>query len=90
MDEPVNFKANVMHAILYSGITLYMLLIIVRWSGPWLQMDLDGPRWSWTRTAVEPLLRFLRRTLPSMGPTDWSPIIALLGLWFIRKLLTGI
>ena len=36
---------------------------------------------------TEPLLRPLRRMLPSLGGVDISPVILLLGLFFLRSLL---
>jgi len=34
-----------------------------------------------------PVLRPLRRLLPNMGGLDWSPLVALLGVWFIQNLI---
>lgn len=34
-----------------------------------------------------PVLRPLRRVLPNMGGLDWSPLVALLGVWFIQTLI---
>ena len=36
---------------------------------------------------TEPLLRPLRRVLPNLGGVDISPVILLLGLFFLRSLL---
>ncbi len=36
---------------------------------------------------TEPVLRPLRRILPNLGGVDISPVILLLGLFFIRSLL---
>ena len=36
---------------------------------------------------TEPLLRPLRRMLPNLGGVDISPVILLLGLFFLRNLL---
>ena len=37
---------------------------------------------------TEPVLRPIRRILPSLGGVDVSPIIAILLLWFIQDLIT--
>ena len=36
---------------------------------------------------TEPVLRPIRRILPNLGGVDISPVILLLGLFFIRSLL---
>ena len=36
---------------------------------------------------TEPLLEPIRRSLPVMGGMDLSPVILLLGLWFVRYTL---
>ena len=35
----------------------------------------------------EPYLRLFRRVLPSMGPLDLSPMVALIALWLLDRLL---
>lgn len=37
--------------------------------------------------ATEPVLRPIRKLLPNLGPIDISPLIVLVGLWFLRNLL---
>ena len=36
---------------------------------------------------TEPALRPIRRVVPNLGGIDISPIILILGIWFIRSLL---
>ena len=36
---------------------------------------------------TEPLLRPIRRVLPSFSGVDFSPVVALLGLWFLGRLI---
>jgi YggT family protein len=36
---------------------------------------------------TEPLYRPIRRLLPQMGGLDLSPMVVLLGIWFIRSLM---
>lgn len=36
---------------------------------------------------TEPLLRPIRRIVPSVAGFDFSPVIALIGLWFLAQLI---
>lgn len=69
------------------ALTLYMMAILVRWVGPWLELDMHA--W-WMRAIAritDPLLGLMRRILPAMGPFDWSPVAALVAVWIVRLLL---
>ena len=37
--------------------------------------------------ATEPVLGPIRRVLPSLGGIDISPVVLILGLWFVRNLM---
>ena len=39
---------------------------------------------------TEPALRPLRKVLPNLGPVDISPIVLLLGLFFLQSVLIGV
>ena len=69
-----------------SVFTFYMLLILVRWTAPWIEFDLHAPRWTWIPRLTDPLLNRLRRLLPSMGPMDFGPLAALFVVWLARAL----
>ena len=79
----IDLGAIIVNAI-YSGITLYMLLVLIRWFGPHLELDFYDTRLRWIARAVDPLLRFIRRVVPPMGPFDVGPLVAVLFLWFVR------
>ncbi len=70
---------------IYSGITLYMLLILVRWLGPYLELDFYDSRLRWIARAVDPLLRAIRGVVPAVGPMDLGPLIAVLLFWIVRE-----
>ena len=74
----------------YDLITLYMLLILVRWLGPWLQLELDIGRLRYIGKVVDPVVGAVRRRLPSLGPMDFAPLVTVLGAWLIRSLTVGI
>ena len=39
---------------------------------------------------TEPALGRIRRFMPNLGGVDLSPIVLLLGLWFLRTLIRGL
>lgn len=39
---------------------------------------------------TEPVLRPIRRLLPSTGGIDFSPLVALLGIWVILQILSNL
>ena len=81
--NPMGPRMVVLQAV-YSLFTLYMLLILLSWFGPWLQLDLHGGRFRWIRLLTEPLIERLRRLLPPMGPIDFGPVAALFLVWLVR------
>jgi YggT family protein len=78
-----------MHAA-YSGLTLYMMLILVRWAAPWLQIDLWNHRLRWISQLTDPALDLVRRKLPSLGPFDFAPWALLFGVWLVREVSVSI
>lgn len=82
-------EINVMRILaraVYSGMTLYMMLILLRWLAPWIQVDLYSRYLRWVPRVTDPLINALRRALPSMGPVDFGPIAALFIVWVFRAL----
>ena len=71
-------------------LSLYMLLILLRWLAPRLQLDLHTKRLSWIRAVTDPLLNAMRRLLPPMGPMDFAPLAALFAVWVVRTLAVGV
>lgn len=73
----------------YSLATMYMLLILIRWTGSWLELDLHGRRLRWIPAITDPLIGWVRRMLPRMGPFDFAPVVTLLGVWILREILVS-
>lgn len=73
--------------IVYTVATLYMILVILRWFGPFLEVDLSAPRWRYLRPLVDWPLARLREVVPALGPWDPSPIALLLLVWVARSLV---
>ncbi len=70
-----------------AAITLYMLLILLRWLAPWIHLEIHARRWRWIPALTDPFLNQLRRILPPLGPFDFAPLIAVLLLWLARTVL---
>ena len=75
--------------VILSAIGLYMFLIFVRAILSWLpQQGGYNPMMLIFAQLTEPLLQKIRRKLPPMDGFDLSPMLALLGLFFIYSSIT--
>ncbi len=72
--------------ITHSLLTLYMMLILLRWFGPMMSLEVTAGRLAWVGRLTDPLITRLRKVLPNMGPVDFGPLAALVLVWFIRIL----
>jgi YggT family protein len=57
--------------------------VILSWTG----LPYDHPLVRITRTLTEPLLGPIRRVLPAMGGIDFSPMVLLVLISFLRRIL---
>ncbi len=73
-----------------SALTLYMMLILLRWLAPWLELDLYGGRLRWIPAVVDPVVVPIRRVLPAMGPLDFGPLAALFLVLIIRLIVVPV
>lgn len=71
-------------------VTVYTLVILAYVITSWLRL----PYSTWLNRiqrflydVSEPYLRLFRRVLPSMGPLDLSPMIAVIALWLLDRVL---
>jgi len=67
--------------------TLYSLALIARTLLPWLRVDPYHPVARFLIQITEPILAPLRRYVRPMGGLDFTPMVALLILWFVERLL---
>jgi YggT family protein len=65
-------------------LALYMLLILIRWLGAWLELDVHSGRLRWIPMLTDPVIAPIRRILPPMGPLDFGPIATLFVVWLVR------
>ena len=73
----------------FSILTLYMMVILVRWFAPYLEIDLYAGRMRWVSSIVDPVVRPIRRVLPPMGPMDLAPAAALFVVWLVREVVVA-
>ena len=69
------------------------ILIFARFIFSWIRIDPYHPTWGpimrFVHQTTEPLLEPIRRVIPPSAGLDFSPMILLLGLYFLRIILIG-
>jgi len=75
-------------SVLNMVLQLYWLIIIVRAIVSWVNADPYNPIVRFLYNATEPLLYQIRRRLPVLfGGIDFSPLVALAGIYFLQIFL---
>lgn len=75
-------------AVLNVGLTIYMIIIIARALISWVNPDPYNPIVQFLYRSTEPVLRRVRTVLPfgAVG-IDFSPLIVILGIYFVKLFL---
>lgn len=68
-------------------IDLYSLIVLGSVIISWLQLPPTHPVATFLGVMTDPLLAPIRRVLPPMGGLDFSPLVLLVGLQFLKGLL---
>jgi YggT family protein len=66
-------------------LTLYLYILIARALLSWVNPDPYNPIVSFLYRVTEPVLYRVRRVMPDMGGIDLSPMLIMLGIFFIQK-----
>lgn len=74
-------------SLIYCGLTLYMMALLLRWLGPWLELEFHGPFLRILPALTDPFIRLMKRALPPMGPMDWSPLAAVISIFILRLII---
>ena len=74
-------------------IEVYLLLIFVYVLTSWVRLPYNV--WvrrisDFLRDVCEPYLRIFRRILPSLGPLDLSPVVAIVALFVLMRLIDAL
>lgn len=70
-------------------IDLYSLVVLVAVVISWIQLPHDNPIVGIVNMLTEPVLAPIRRVLPAMGGLDFSPLILLVLLRFLKGIVAG-
>jgi YggT family protein len=70
-------------------LTAYMWIVVIRALVSWVNPDPWNPIVRLLHQVTEPVLRPIRRLLPA-SPIDFSPIIVILGIYFLQWFLVPV
>jgi YggT family protein len=70
-------------------LTLYMYIVIARALISWVNPDPRNPIVRFLYNATEPLLSRVRRAMPYVGGIDFSPLIVIIGIYFLQSFLVA-
>ena len=65
----------------------YSLVVLVSVICSWINLPPDHPVVRFTNQLTEPVLGPIRRVLPSVGGMDFSPMLLLFALRFVKRLI---
>ena len=75
--------------LIFGLLGLYTLLIFVRIIFSWGNVEYSNRKMRFLIRVTEPLLGPLRRSLPTAGRMDISPIVAALIIWLLQQVVAG-
>ena len=73
--------------LLSLALDAYSLVVLVSVICSWVNLPPDHPVVAFTSRLTEPVLEPIRRVLPSMGGMDFSPMLLLFALRFVKRLV---
>jgi uncharacterized protein YggT (Ycf19 family) len=89
MADAISSIQNFVHVFIYVYVLIIFAYIIMSWVrvpySPWLNRIQR-----FLYDVCEPYLRIFRRLLPSFGPLDLSPIVAIVSLYVLRVVILSI
>ena len=85
--------ASTANALIDTFLLVYLLLVFVYVLLSWVRLPYNV--WvrrvsEFLRDVCEPFLRIFRRVLPSLGPVDLSPVVAILALIALRRVVDAL
>jgi YggT family protein len=86
----MNLVSNVTVFLLQTVFSLYIGAVVLRFLLAWAQADFYNPLSQFLITITNPLLKPLRRIVPSLGPVDTASVVLALGLKTLELWLLGL
>lgn len=74
-------------SVLALALDAYSLVVLVAVVCSWINLPPEHPVVTFTSRLTEPVLAPIRRVLPSMGGMDFSPMLLLFALRFVKRVL---
>lgn len=74
-------------SVLALALDAYSLVVLVAVVCSWINLPPDHPVVTFTSRLTEPVLAPIRRVLPSMGGMDFSPMLLLFALRFVKRVV---
>lgn len=81
----IGYFLNALATVLDYALLFYMWIIIARAVLSWVSPDPYNPIVRFVHNVTEPVLYPLRRRLPFLGGIDFSPMIVLMAVVFLRS-----
>lgn len=76
--------------VLLLMLQLLQILILVRVVLSWVASPVSrNPFVEFVRQVTDPILRPIQSILPSTGPVDFSPLVALLLIYLLQNVIAG-
>ncbi len=76
--------------IVYYFVQVLIFAIFARSLLSWFPIDRNGMVFQALDAIVEPILVPLRKVIPAIGMIDITPMVAIIVLFFISQMLTGV
>ena len=77
--------------VVSMALDLYMYIVIGSAVISWVNPDPNNPIVRFLRSATEPVFKKVRRYVPAVvGGMDFTPIIVILAIVFLREFLVGV
>jgi YggT family protein len=86
----MNLVSNVTVFLLQTAFSLYIGAVVLRFLLASVQADFYNPLSQFLITITNPLLKPLRRIVPSLGPVDTASVVLALGLKTLELWLLGL